>query len=63
MDPVVRHAWRRWQFEWRTPARPGKYTLLARAKDAQGAMQPAQHDPNCGNHVINYPLPIGIFVD
>jgi hypothetical protein len=46
VDAVTRHAWRRWQFEWRTPERPGKYTLLARAKDEKGAEQPAQHDPH-----------------
>jgi DMSO/TMAO reductase YedYZ molybdopterin-dependent catalytic subunit len=63
LDPVGRHAWRRWRFEWRTPARPGKYTLLARAKDAQGTAQPAQYDPKYATYVINYPLPIEVWVD
>src|SRR6202165_1598752 len=36
LDPVQRHAWRRWKFEWLTPKQPGQYTLLARAKDATG---------------------------
>lgn len=63
VDPFGRHAWRRWHFEWRTPARPGKYTLLARAKDAQGATQPEQYDPKYATYVINYPLPIEVWVD
>jgi len=61
LDPVQRHAWRRWKFDWLTPNRPGRYTLLARAKDAKG-VQPDQHDPNYGTYVINYPLPIEVFV-
>src|SRR5438128_1145923 len=30
LDPAQRHAWRRWQFAWRTPQKPGRYRLLAR---------------------------------
>jgi Mo-co oxidoreductase dimerisation domain len=63
LDPVQRHAWRRWEFDWLTPKKPGKYTLLARAKDANGNLQPDQHDQNYGSYVINHPLPIEIFVN
>src|SRR6202011_1438630 len=63
LDPVRRHAWRRWKFEWLTPKEPGQYTLLARAKDAGGLIQPDRHDQNYGTYVINYPLPIEVFVD
>jgi hypothetical protein len=35
LDPVQQYAWRRWKFDWLTPKQPGKYTLLARAKDAK----------------------------
>src|SRR5882757_4764192 len=38
IDPVRRHAWRRWRFDWLTPKMPGQYTLLARAKDARGVL-------------------------
>jgi DMSO/TMAO reductase YedYZ molybdopterin-dependent catalytic subunit len=41
LDPVRRHAWRRWKFDWLTPKKPGQYTLLARAKDTGGLIQPA----------------------
>jgi DMSO/TMAO reductase YedYZ molybdopterin-dependent catalytic subunit len=63
LDPVRRHAWRRWKFDWLTPKEPGQYTLLARAKDAGGVLQPSEHDQNYGVYVINHPLPIEVFVD
>jgi DMSO/TMAO reductase YedYZ molybdopterin-dependent catalytic subunit len=62
LDPVRRHAWRRWKFDWLTPRKPGQYTLLSRAKDASGALQPDAHDRNYGTYVINHPLPIEVFV-
>src|SRR5712671_7827564 len=63
LDPVRRHAWRRWKFDWLTPKTPGQYTLLARAKDANGVVQPDKHDKKYGVYVINHPLPIEVFVD
>ncbi|MGA6968842.1 MAG: sulfite oxidase [Xanthobacteraceae bacterium] len=62
LDPVRRHAWRRWKFDWLTPKEPGQYTLLARAKDAGGLFQPDKHDRNYGTYVINHSLPIEVFV-
>jgi DMSO/TMAO reductase YedYZ molybdopterin-dependent catalytic subunit len=62
LDPVQRHAWRRWKFDWLTPNEPGQYTLLARAKDAGGMFQPDKHDTNYGSYVINHSLPIEVFV-
>lgn len=62
LDPIQRHAWRRWKFDWLTPRKPGQYTLLARAKDANGNVQPDKHDQNYGSYVINHPLPIEVFV-
>ena len=63
LDPVRRHAWRRWKWDWLTPKEPGRYTLLSRARGADGSAQPDQHDPNYGTYVINHPLPIEVFVD
>jgi DMSO/TMAO reductase YedYZ molybdopterin-dependent catalytic subunit len=61
-DPPERYAWRRWKFDWLTPKKPGRYTLLSRARDAKGNLQPAEHDPKHGTYVINHPLPIEVFV-
>jgi hypothetical protein len=63
VDPVRRHAWRRWKFDWLTPKERGQYTLLARARDVNGVFQPNEHDRHYGAYVINHPLPIEVFVD
>ena len=63
LDPIQRYAWRRWKFDWLTPKEPGRYTLIARAKGADGSVQPDKHDPNHGTYVIHHPLPIEVFVD
>ncbi|PWT87657.1 MAG: sulfite oxidase [Proteobacteria bacterium] len=62
LDPVQPYAWRRWQFDWLTPKKPGSYTLLARATGTDGSIQPDKHDSNYGTYVINHPLPIEVFV-
>jgi DMSO/TMAO reductase YedYZ molybdopterin-dependent catalytic subunit len=62
VDPISRHAWRRWKYDWITPARPGRYTLLARATGADQRGQPDSHNPNFGSYVIDHPLPIEVFV-
>jgi hypothetical protein len=46
-----------------TPKKPGRYTLLARAKGADGSDQLDKHDQNYSSYVINYPLPIEVFVE
>jgi DMSO/TMAO reductase YedYZ molybdopterin-dependent catalytic subunit len=63
LDPIQRYTWRRWKLDWLTPKEPGRYTLIARAKGADGSVQPDKHDPNCGTYVIHHPLPIEVFVD
>jgi len=63
LDPARRHAWRRWKFDWLTPKRPGQYALLARAKDANGTVQPDEHDWNNGSYVITHLLPIEVMVE
>jgi Mo-co oxidoreductase dimerisation domain len=43
------HAWRLWEYVWRTPPTSGRYALMARARDAKGREQPAERDPYLGN--------------
>jgi DMSO/TMAO reductase YedYZ molybdopterin-dependent catalytic subunit len=56
------NAWRLWEFEWRTPAKPGKHTLFARATDSLGRSQPAERDSDRGTYMINHLLPIEVEV-
>jgi DMSO/TMAO reductase YedYZ molybdopterin-dependent catalytic subunit len=62
LDPANRHTWRRWKYEWITPRKPGRYTLLARAKGADRSIQSSHHNPHFGSYVIDHPLPIEVFV-
>ena len=56
------NAWRLWQFDWRTPDKPGKQTLVARATDSLGRTQPLAHDLDRGTYMINHRLPIEVEV-
>jgi DMSO/TMAO reductase YedYZ molybdopterin-dependent catalytic subunit len=58
----VKNAWRLWEYDWRTPATPGKQTLLARATDSRGRVQPFDRDADYGTYVINHVLPIDVEV-
>ena len=56
------NAWRLWEFDWETPAKPGKQTLIARATDSNGRTQPIERDPDRGTYMINHLLPIEVEV-
>lgn len=40
----ARYAWTFWQLDWKNPA-PGEHSLVSRASDADGRVQPAADDP------------------
>lgn len=46
------HAWRLWSFRW-TPSRAGKATLLARATDSRGVVQPREATWNQSGYFYN----------
>jgi sulfite oxidase len=46
------HAWRLWHYRW-TPARRGRATLLARATDSRGAVQPRETVWNQSGYLYN----------
>jgi len=56
------NAWRLWQFDWKTPAKAGKATLMARATDSAGQTQPIERDWDRGTYMINHLLPINVEV-
>ena len=56
------NAWRLWEFDWKTPAAPGKATLIARATDSNGGTQPSERDADRGSYMINHLLPITVEV-
>jgi DMSO/TMAO reductase YedYZ molybdopterin-dependent catalytic subunit len=62
LDPPRRSAWRRWSYDWTTPNRPGRTTLMSRATDATGASQPAAFDEHYFSYAIHHTLPIEVDV-
>ena len=62
IDDAIPNAWRRWEHQWRTPSKQGKQTLIARATDSRGRIQPVKRDPDRGTYMINHLLPIEVEV-
>ncbi|MFN4259879.1 MAG: sulfite oxidase [Gemmataceae bacterium] len=62
LDRPVPYAWRFWEFEWRTPAQPGRYTVMARATDDQGRVQPMERDEDRRDTMISHIQPIPVEV-
>jgi DMSO/TMAO reductase YedYZ molybdopterin-dependent catalytic subunit len=47
-----RYAWRLWSYSWKAP-KPGDYTILSRATDTQGRVQPDSVQWNPSGYLIN----------
>lgn len=58
----VPFAWRFFEHKWHVPERSGKYTLMARATDARGEVQPMERDDDRRNAVITHVQPIEVYV-
>jgi DMSO/TMAO reductase YedYZ molybdopterin-dependent catalytic subunit len=58
----VPYGWRLWERYWRTPSEPGICTVLARATDARGNVQPMQRDSHRGSYIISHVQPIEVEV-
>lgn len=58
----VANAWRLWEYAWRTPARQGQQTLMARATDSRGRTQSSERSADRGTYMINHVLPIVVEV-
>ena len=58
----VQNAWRLWEYEWRTPSTSGPQTLMARASDSDGRIQPSERNADRGTYMISHTLPIRVEV-
>jgi DMSO/TMAO reductase YedYZ molybdopterin-dependent catalytic subunit len=54
------YAWRLWEYHWRTPGQPGSCTVMARATDTRGNIQPMQRDAHRGSYIISHVQPIEV---
>jgi DMSO/TMAO reductase YedYZ molybdopterin-dependent catalytic subunit len=53
LGPHAPYSWTLWEYLWEV-ARPGDYTILARATSAGGQVQPSEHDPLNGGYLIHH---------
>ncbi|MFN0168504.1 MAG: molybdopterin-dependent oxidoreductase [Bryobacteraceae bacterium] len=59
--PVKPFTWVRWSYDW--PAKPGEYSLVARAEDESGRVQPLQRDPaRKDDYELNHCAPVRCLV-
>ena len=56
------NVWQMWEYDWKTPAKTGKHTLMARATDERGRVQPSEHAKERGGYLVNHTLPVEIKV-
>jgi DMSO/TMAO reductase YedYZ molybdopterin-dependent catalytic subunit len=56
----VENAWRLWEYEWRTPSTAGRHTIIARATDSRGFVQPVERGGDRGTYMINHLLPVTV---
>jgi DMSO/TMAO reductase YedYZ molybdopterin-dependent catalytic subunit len=62
IGPTAPYSWTMWEYLWET-AKPGRFTLLARATSASGHVQPICHDPLLGGYQIHFARPREITVE
>ncbi len=55
---AVPHAWRLWEWTWRVPNAAGPGSMMARATDARGRVQPLTRDTDRRAVMINHLVPV-----
>jgi DMSO/TMAO reductase YedYZ molybdopterin-dependent catalytic subunit len=55
---AVPHAWRLWEWKWQTPKEAGRGTLMARATDKRGRIQPMTRDVDRRTVMISHVVPV-----
>jgi DMSO/TMAO reductase YedYZ molybdopterin-dependent catalytic subunit len=58
----AKYAWRLWSFAFKAP-KPGSYTIMSRASDSQGRVQPASVSWNPGGYLNNAIDRVNIYVE
>ncbi len=61
LEPHATYAWRLWEFPWRATA-AGSYTLMARATDTSGSVQPFAYDLDLNGFEVNQVQPVKVEV-
>lgn len=58
----VKNAWRLWEYQWRIAENPGRHTIVARAIDSRGFVQPVERRADRGTYMIDHLLPVEVEV-
>jgi len=61
-SPALNFAWRQWTYRW-TPPKPGYYTILSRATDSAGRVQPVVAEWNPSGYLWNAIDRAGVIVE
>lgn len=59
LPPETRYGWRFWEHTW-IPPKPGRYSLLCRAIDNAGNVQPAEQQPDRESYLANWIVPVEV---
>jgi DMSO/TMAO reductase YedYZ molybdopterin-dependent catalytic subunit len=61
IGPSEKYAWQKWHYTW-SPAAPGDYTLMSRAVDVRGNVQPMKTRWNRLGYMVNGVKPVCVTV-
>jgi DMSO/TMAO reductase YedYZ molybdopterin-dependent catalytic subunit len=62
LDAPAPGAWRRWHSTWQTPDAAGTATLMARATDGLGRVQPMTRNADYETYVIHHVIPVPVVI-
>ncbi|MBV9442793.1 MAG: sulfite oxidase [Acidobacteriaceae bacterium] len=63
LDPPQPYCWVRWQYPWNIPADVPSATLMARATDENGRVQPLEHAPEERHYSVHHVLPVTVHIE
>jgi DMSO/TMAO reductase YedYZ molybdopterin-dependent catalytic subunit len=59
---AIHHAWRLWEWKWRTPNAEGVGSIMARATDIRGRVQPMTRDVDRRTVMITHVVPVEFII-
>ena len=61
IGPSEQYAWQKWHYTW-SPSTPGTYSLMSRAIDVRGNVQPMESRWNRLGYMVNGVKPVEVTV-
>jgi DMSO/TMAO reductase YedYZ molybdopterin-dependent catalytic subunit len=60
LDAAKPFTWRFWEYAWQAPETRGMATLMVRARDDRGRLQPLDREPDRRNYLINHVVSVPV---